>query len=102
MSDPQPLLAALADPTRRAVFERLNDRGPASASQLADELPVTRQAISKHLNLLDSVGLVDRREHGREVIYSAQVAPLADVKSWLEDVGNTWDSRLERLKQSFE
>lgn len=102
MSDPQPLLSALSDPTRRAVFERLNREGPASASQLASELPVTRQAIAKHLRLLDSVGLVDRIERGREVVYTAQVGPLVDVASWLEEVGTAWDQRLGRLKQSFE
>lgn len=102
MSDPQPLLAALADPTRRAVFERLNSKGPASASTLAEELPVSRQAISKHLNTLDSVGLVDRTEQGRQVLYSARVAPLEDVASWLETVGSEWDDRLRRLKRSFE
>lgn len=102
MSDPQPLLAALADPTRRAVFERLNSEGPASASKLAAELPVSRQAIAKHLNLLDSVGLVDRREQGRQVVYSAQVAPLRDVATWLETVGDEWDARLEKLKDSFD
>lgn len=102
MSDPQPLLAALADPTRRAVFERLNSAGPASASKLAAELPVSRQAIAKHLNLLDSVGLVDRAEAGREVVYSARVTPLRDVAVWLETVGDEWDARLERLKRSFE
>jgi DNA-binding transcriptional ArsR family regulator len=101
VSDPQPVLAALADPTRRAVFERLNDRGPASASQLAAELPVSRQAISKHLNQLDSVGLVDRTTQGREVMYSARVAPLDDVASWLEGVGSEWDARLSRLRDSF-
>jgi DNA-binding transcriptional ArsR family regulator len=94
-------LAALADPTRRAVFERLNGRGPASASQLASELPVSRQAISKHLNLLDSVGLVDRSEQGREVLYTARLAPLEEVASWLESVGSEWDQRLERLRRSF-
>ena len=101
MTDPQPLLAALADPTRRAVFERLNSEGPASASKLATELPISRQAIAKHLNLLDSVGLVDRREQGRQVVYSARVAPLRDVATWLETVGEEWDNRLERLKESF-
>lgn len=102
MSDPQPLLAALADPTRRAVFERLNSEGPASASKLALELPVSRQAIAKHLSLLDSVGLVDRAEEGRQVVYSARVAPLNDVASWLEAVGDQWDQRLERLRESFD
>jgi DNA-binding transcriptional ArsR family regulator len=101
MSDPQPVLAALADPTRRAVFERLNSKGPASASQLASELPVTRQAIAKHLTHLDSVGLVDRSQQGRQVVYSARVAPLDQVASWLETVGTDWDARLERLKDSF-
>jgi DNA-binding transcriptional ArsR family regulator len=101
MSDPQPVLAALADPTRRAVFERLNSKGPASASQLASELPVTRQAIAKHLTHLDSVGLVDRSQKGRQVVYSARVAPLDQVASWLETVGTDWDARLERLKDSF-
>lgn len=65
-------------------------------------MPVTRQAISKHLNLLDSVGLVDRTDRGREVVYTAQVAPLADMATWLQEVGTTWDDRLDRLKRSFE
>jgi DNA-binding transcriptional ArsR family regulator len=102
MSDPQPLLAALADPTRRAVFERLNSKGPASASQLALELPVTRQAIAKHLSHLDSVGLVDRSLEGRQVVYAARVAPLGQVASWLETVGGEWDQRLDKLRRSFE
>jgi DNA-binding transcriptional ArsR family regulator len=102
MSDPQPLLAALADPSRRALFERLNSRGPASASQLATELPISRQAIAKHLSLLNSVGLVDRAEQGRQVVYTARVSPLQDVANWLETVGDAWDDRLERLKKSFD
>ena len=102
MSDPQPLLAALADPSRRAVFERLNTEGPASASQLASELPISRQAIAKHLNLLDSVGLVDRAEQGRQVVYTASVTPLRDVADWLETVGDAWEDRLQRLKKSFD
>jgi len=102
MSDPQPVLAALADPTRRAVFERLNSEGPASASQLAIELPVSRQAISKHLSQLGSVGLVDRSQQGREVVFSARVGPLGEVATWLENVGNEWDERLEKLRNSFD
>jgi len=102
MIDPQPVLAALADPTRRAVFERLNSDGPASASRLAAELPVSRQAISKHLSLLDAVGLVDRSEQGREVVYSARVGPLGDVATWLETVGSGWDQRLARLRHTFD
>ena len=102
MTDPQPVLAALADPTRRAVFERLTSLGPASASLLAEELPGSRQAIAKHLGQLDAVGLVERSEQGREVIYSARVAGLGQVAGWLESVGSAWDARLERLRQSFD
>jgi DNA-binding transcriptional ArsR family regulator len=102
VSDPQPVLAALADPTRRGLFERLNSLGPASASRLASELPISRQAVAKHLNLLGSVGLVDREERGREVVYSARTAPLSDVAGWLSDVGHEWDARLERLRRSFD
>jgi DNA-binding transcriptional ArsR family regulator len=102
VNDPQPVLTALADPTRRAVFERLNSKGPASASRLASELPVSRQAIAKHLTLLDSVGLVARAEQGREVVYSASVGPLAEVTAWLERVGADWDVRLERLKETLQ
>lgn len=101
MSDPQPLFAALADPTRRAVFERLTSEGPASASQLATELPVTRQAIAKHLATLDEAGLVERNPVGREVQYSARLQPLSDVTTWLEEVGSDWDTRLARLRKSF-
>jgi DNA-binding transcriptional ArsR family regulator len=102
MTDPQPLLTALADPTRRAVFERLNSEGPASASRLATEMPISRQAIAKHLSLLDEVGLVHRSEQGRQVVYSARVAPLGEVAAWLETVGSEWDERLEKLRGSFE
>lgn len=102
MSDPQPLFAALADPTRRAVFERLTSRGPASATTLARELPVTRQAIAKHLAVLDEAGLVDRRTSGREVEYTARPNALGDVASWISRVGAEWDGRLEKLRDSLE
>ena len=102
MSDPQPVLAALADPTRRAVYERLSAEGPATATRLSAELPVTRQAIAKHLRLLDEVGLVDRSEEGREVVYSARTEPLGEIAGWLRDVGSEWDRRLERLRRSFD
>lgn len=102
MTDPQPLLSALADPTRRAVFERLSSGGPASATELAAKMPVTRQAIAKHLSLLDSVGLVEKTQQGRQVMYSARLAPLREVTEWLETVGAEWDARLKRLRQSFD
>jgi DNA-binding transcriptional ArsR family regulator len=63
---------------------------------------VSRQAISKHLSLLDAVGLVDRSAQGREVLYTARLAPLGEVASWLESMGSAWDQRLERLRKSFD
>src|SRR5690606_262526 len=100
--DPQPLFAALSDPTRRAVFERLTSKGPASATALAAELPISRQAVAKHLAALDEAGLVERHTVGREVRYSAVVDPLADVTAWVSHVGAEWDKRLERLRRSVE
>ena len=102
MSDPQPLFAAPPDPTRRSVFGRLSERGPASASKLAAELPITRQAIAKHLALLDEAGLVERVRHGREVQYRVRPEALEDVTSWVARVGARWEERLEKLKRSFE
>lgn len=102
MTDPQPVLAALADPTRREIFERLTVLGPASASQLSSDLPVSRQAIAKHLNMLDSVGLAQKARQGREVVYSARPARLAEVADWLATVGAEWDERLRRLREAFE
>lgn len=101
MTDPQPLFAALADPTRRAVFERLSAEGPASASRLAAEMPVSRQAIAKHLGTLDEAGLVERRSAGREVQYRARPEALNEVTGWVERVGARWDERLEALKRSL-
>ena len=102
MSDPQPLFAALSDPTRRAVFERLATKGPASATTLAREVPVSRQAVSKHLAALDEAGLVERASIGREVRYAAVVGPLRDVSQWVDRIGSEWDTRLERLKRAVD
>lgn len=101
MTDPQPLFSALADPTRRAVFERLSAEGPASASRLAADMPVSRQAIAKHLALLDEAGLVERRTSGREVQYRARPEALSEVTTWVERVGARWDERLDALKRSL-
>jgi DNA-binding transcriptional ArsR family regulator len=97
VTDPQSIFVALADPTRRAVFERLTSEGPASASALAAKLPVTRQAIAKHLAVLDEAGLVTRAASGREVQYTADPKPLADVTEWAARVDAQWKTRLERL-----
>ncbi|MFP3914219.1 MAG: ArsR/SmtB family transcription factor [Actinomycetota bacterium] len=102
MTDPQPLFTALADPTRRAVFERLSAEGPASASRLAEEMPVSRQAIAKHLAALDEAGLVERTARGREVRYEARPQALQEMTGWVEKVGRDWETRLQRLKKMMD
>ena len=101
MRDPQPLFAALSDPTRRAVYERLVE-APASATVLAAELPISRQAVAKHLATLDEAGLVERSTHGREVRYAARLEPLHDVTRWVDRVASEWDTRLDALRRTLE
>jgi DNA-binding transcriptional ArsR family regulator len=91
------VFAALADPSRRFVLERLAARGTASQSELAGELPVTRQAVAKHLATLRDAGLVRAARHGRETRYELDAKPLGDAAAWLERVGTEWDERLEAL-----
>jgi DNA-binding transcriptional ArsR family regulator len=96
-TDPGPVFAALADPTRRTIYERLARGGDATATALAGGLPVTRQAVSKHLATLEHAGLIEGRRAGREHRYAASTAPLAEAARWMADVGAAWDERLVRL-----
>jgi DNA-binding transcriptional ArsR family regulator len=91
------VFGALADPSRRFVVERLAARGSASQSELAQELPVTRQAVAKHLATLRAAGIVRAERRGRETRYELESAPLGDAAEWLEHVGAAWDARLEAL-----
>jgi len=91
------VLGALADPTRRAVFEAVSRRGPLTATSLATELPVSRQAVAKHLDRLADAGLVSPERVGRETRWSATPAALRDAERWLQDVGAAWDRRLATL-----
>jgi len=87
---------ALADPNRRFLMERLT-RGDATATELAAELPVTRQAVSKHLSALSDAGLVRSARAGRETRYRLTPEPLGEAVSWIESVGDRWDERLAAL-----
>jgi len=91
------VFAALADPTRRQVVRTLSLQPDLTASSLAGELPMTRQAVTKHLAALDRAGLVRGRREGREMRYSLTPAPLADAMRWMDDVGAEWDARLAKL-----
>src|SRR4051794_30490763 len=92
------VFAALGDPTRRRVYERLAT-GRATATQLAAGLPVTRQAVAKHLAVLEDAGLVRAERAGRERRFSPTPAPLGDAISWMASVGGEWDDRLAALER---
>jgi len=96
------VFAALSDPTRRSVLGRLAGGTAASATELAAELPVSRQAVTKHLQMLGHAGLVTPTREGREVRYSITPAPLGDAVEWMTDVGAQWDRRLARLRGRLE
>ena len=96
-----PVFDALADPTRRLMLQRLAAGEELTATGLAGELPITRQAVAKHLNVLDDAGLVSSAKVGREVRYSFEPEPLSEAVDWLATVGAAWDRRLTRLAGLF-
>jgi DNA-binding transcriptional ArsR family regulator len=93
------LFAALADPTRRQVIRSLSGAEPVTASGLAAELPITRQAIAKHLGALERAGLVEPHREGRETRYRLTPEPLDGAIAWMEEVGARWDRSLARLTE---
>ena len=91
------VFAALGDPTRREVLRSVAAQPDLTASRLAGELPITRQAVAKHLAALERAGLVEPRREGRETKYTVTPAPLVDAMDWMAEVGAAWDTRLARL-----
>jgi predicted transcriptional regulator len=96
------LWSAIGDPTRRRMLDLLLATGDGTATSLSEQLPVTRQAVAKHLGVLDRVGLVQATPVGREKRYWVDEAQLARAVAQLNAVGNTWDARLRRIKQIAE
>ena len=96
------LWSAIGDPTRRRLLDLLLADGPGTATSLSEQLPVTRQAVAKHLGVLDRVGLVHVAPAGREMRYQVDDAQLARAAAQLADVGATWDRRLQRIKRIAE
>lgn len=93
------VFAALADPTRRAILAALASGGPATATDLADRLPISRQAIAKHLALLADVGLVTAEPgERRRVRYHLRSAPMQVAQQFLAALARDWDSTLDALK----
>ncbi|HVA52868.1 MAG TPA: metalloregulator ArsR/SmtB family transcription factor [Acidimicrobiales bacterium] len=102
MSNVTEVLVALADPTRRDLLERLSLRGEATATALAGDLPISRQAVVQHLTVLDKVGLVRGRRHGREHRFIVRTEPLGETVKWMESLSQQWDRRLRLIQQIAE
>jgi DNA-binding transcriptional ArsR family regulator len=96
------LWAAVAEPGRRRLLDVLLARGEATATTLASELPITRQAVTKHLAVLERVGLVEARRHGREVRYTVRPERLDAAAKAMAQVAARWDGRLRAIKRLAE
>ena len=92
------LFAALGDPSRLTLLQRLSDRGPASISILADTLSMTRQGVTKHLHVLAAAGIIDGHREGREQVWALNPTRLADGRRHLEVIAAGWDEALARFK----
>ena len=96
------LWSAVGDPTRRRLLDQLLSDGDGTATSLSEHVPVTRQAVAKHLDVLDRAGLVHATPVGRERRYRVDEAQLARATAQLASVGATWDARLRRIKRIAE
>ena len=96
------LWSAIGDPTRRRIVDLLLVDGDGTATTLSEQLPVTRQAVAKHLGVLDRVALVRATPAGREKRYRVDDAQLARAVAQLTSVGSAWDARLRRIKHIAE
>ncbi len=93
------VFAAVADPTRRLLLERLRVASGQSIAELGRDLPITRQAVTKHLDALRAAGLVTVRQEGRERLHDLDAAPLEAVDDWLRPYAEAWDRRLAALRR---
>jgi DNA-binding transcriptional ArsR family regulator len=96
------LWAAVGDPTRRRVLDVILERGEATATMVATELPVTRQAVAKHLAVLDRARLVEGRRRGREMRYAVRPERLDAAARSMAEVAAAWDTRLQAIKRIAE
>jgi DNA-binding transcriptional ArsR family regulator len=101
MSSIDHVFAALSDPTRRQVIERLSATGGASATELAEQMTVSRQAIVKHLHALNDAGLVSTEPAGRQKRYRLTPKPMGQAMTWMTAVGAEWDIRLDALRRTI-
>ena len=96
------LWSAIADPSRRRVLDLLVSNGEVSASWLAGRVPFSRQAVSKHLVVLEQAGLISRRKQGREVLYQVEADRLDQATAAMADLAARWDRRLAAIKRLAE
>jgi DNA-binding transcriptional ArsR family regulator len=96
------VFATIADPTRRRILEVLRTSGPLSVKALADPLPMSRQAVTKHLDILSSSGLIQIERVGRERLHRLEPHSLREVADWLKPYEAFWDTRLARLKRHLD
>jgi DNA-binding transcriptional ArsR family regulator len=94
------VFGALAEPMRRQLLQTIA-RSPSTATELASALPISRQAVSKHLHSLSEAGLLERERSGRDIRYRVTPAPLSEAMSWMAAVGGQWDERLARLQRAL-
>lgn len=99
---PEDVLTALADPTRRRLLDQLSAAGSATATALAEDLPISRQAVVQHLAVLDAVGLVSGRRDGRERRFQVRAERLSETARWMNGLAAQWDSRLAAIKRIAE
>jgi DNA-binding transcriptional ArsR family regulator len=97
-----PLFNALGDPNRLRIITRLCDRGPCSTSEVTQVVAVSRQAATKHLVLLETVGLVSSQRKGRERIWRVRPEPLSDASDYLTALSQRWDRAIDRLRAYVE
>ena len=95
------VFGALSDPTRRALLTAIAAHPAATATELASQLPISRQAVLKHLSALTDAGLLDRERSGREVRYQFTPGPLSAAVDWMTSVGAEWDERLAMLRRQL-
>jgi DNA-binding transcriptional ArsR family regulator len=96
------VFTALADPTRRRIVELLSERGAQTPTELASRLPITRQGVAKHLDLLEEAGLVEWSRNGRESRYRLTPEPFETAALWMTSIGAEWDRRVEALREQLD
>jgi DNA-binding transcriptional ArsR family regulator len=97
-----PIFAALGDETRLRLVSRLCEGGPASIARLTEGAAVTRQAITKHLRVMEEAGLVRASRHGRESVWELETDRLEDARRYLDVISSQWDAAIGRLKKLVE